>query len=176
MSIHLYDEALKNKLKEVFENVVDASEDKALQYSENGEALVNLPLISFWRLNNNLSTDYAQFPLKNIGRRSNKMIWSDRRSECDDLFTEMILFLLQEPNLVIHDPNLNQSYNFPLQITETVTNVDLTQFSEQGNLYRQVITISIPNATVFFPVKRKIIKIRAINWFIENMRGDRFDL
>lgn len=196
MSIHLYDEALKNKLKEVFENVVDASEDKALQYSENGEALVNLPLISFWRLNNNLSTDYAQFPLKNIGRRSNKMInnskvvnyelnfnleyqidiWSDRRSECDDLFTEMILFLLQEPNLVIHDPNLNQSYNFPIQITETVTNVDLTQFSEQGNLYRQVITISIPNATVFFPVKRKIIKIRAINWFIENMRGDRFDL
>lgn len=196
MSIHLYDEALKNKLKEVFENVVDASEDKALQYSENGEALVNLPLISFWRLNNNLSTDYAQFPLKNIGRRSNKMInnskvvnyelnfnleyqidiWSDRRSECDDLFTEMILFLLQEPNLVIHDPNLNQSFNFPLQITETVTNVDLTQFSEQGNLYRQVITISIPNATVFFPVKRKIIKIRAINWFIENMRGDRFDL
>lgn len=196
MSIHLYDEALKNKLKEVFENVVDASEDKALQYSENGEALVNLPLISFWRLNNNLSTDYAQFPLKNIGRRSNKMInnskvvnyelnfnleyqidiWSDRRSECDDLFTEMILFLLQEPNLAIHDPNLNQSYNFPLQITETVTNVDLTQFSEQGNLYRQVITISIPNATVFFPVKRKIIKIRAINWFIENMRGDRFDL
>lgn len=196
MSIHLYDEALKNKLKEVFENVVDASEDKALQYSENGEALVNLPLISFWRLNNNLSTDYAQFPLKNIGRRSNKMInnskvvnyelnfnleyqidiWSDRRSECDDLFTELVLFLLQEPNLVIHDPNLNQSFNFPLQITETVTNVDLTQFSEQGNLYRQVITISIPNATVFFPVKRKIIKIRAINWFIENMRGDRFDL
>jgi hypothetical protein len=196
MSIHLYDEALKNKLKEVFENVVDASEDKALQYSENGEALVNLPLISFWRLNNNLSTDYAQFPLKNIGRRSNKMInnskvvnyelnfnleyqidiWSDRRSECDDLFTELVLFLLQEPNLVIHDPNLNQSFNFPLQITETVTNVDLTQFSEQGNLYRQVITISIPNATVFFPVKRKIIKIRAINWFVENMRGDRFDL
>lgn len=196
MSIHLYDIALKEKLKKVFDNVIDASEDKSLQLSENSEAMVSLPLISFWRLNNNLSMDYAQFPLKNIGRRHDKRIgdemvanyevnfnleyqidiWSDRRSECDDLFVELILFLLQEPNLYIKDENLDIDYKFPIQITETVTNVDLTQFSEQGNLYRQVITISIPNAVILFPQKRKFIKIRNINWYIENFKGDKFDI
>jgi len=196
MSLHLYDTALLNKLKSVFENVVDASDEKALQLSEDSEAMVYLPLISFWRLNNNLSTEYAQAPLKNLGRRGTRMIndaklvnyelafnleyqidiWSDRRSECDDLFTELVLFFLQEPNLVIYDENAKQEYVLPVTITETVTNVDLTQFSDKGNLYRQVITLSVPNAPVLFPKKHKIIRTRIVKWVLENFRGDRFDI
>ena len=121
----MYDTALRDKLKEVFDNVIDASEDKALQLSEDGEALVKLPLVSIWRLNNNLSQEVSQFPLKEYGRRTNKRVnnailtnyeltfdieyqidvWSDRRSECDDLFSELLLFLLREPNINITDIN-----------------------------------------------------------------------
>ena len=64
----------------------------------------------------------------------------------------------------------------PVTITETVTNVDLTQFSDKGNLYRQVITLSLPNAPVLFPKKHKIIKTRIVKWVLENFRGDRFDI
>lgn len=196
MSLHLYDKALLEKLQKVFENVVDASDEKALQLSSDSEAMVYLPLISFWRLNNNLSSEYAQTPLKNLGRRGTRFvgdsrvvnyelafnleyqidIWSDRRSECDDLFTELVLFFLQEPNLVIHDENNQEQYVLPVTITETVTNVDLTQFSDKGNLYRQVITLSVPNAPVLFPKKHKIIKTRIVKWVLENFRGDRFDI
>lgn len=196
MSLHLYDKALLEKLQKVFENVVDASDEKALQLSSDSEAMVYLPLISFWRLNNNLSSEYAQAPLKNLGRRGTRFvgdsrivnyelafnleyqidIWSDRRSECDDLFTELVLFFLQEPNLVIHDENNQEQYVLPVTITETVTNVDLTQFSDKGNLYRQVITLSVPNAPVLFPKKHKIIKTRIVKWVLENFRGDRFDI
>ena len=196
MSLHLYDKALLEKLQKVFENVVDASDEKALQLSSDSEAMVYLPLISFWRLNNNLSSEYAQTPLKNLGRRGARFvgdsrivnyelafnleyqidIWSDRRSECDDLFTELVLFFLQEPNLVLYDENNQEQYILPVTITETVTNVDLTQFSDKGNLYRQVITLSIPNAPVLFPKKHKIIKTRIVKWVLENFRGDRFDI
>ena len=196
MSLHLYDKALLEKLQKVFENVVDASDEKALQLSSDSEAMVYLPLISFWRLNNNLSSEYAQAPLKNLGRRGTRFvgdsrvvnyelafnleyqidIWSDRRSECDDLFTELVLFFLQEPNLVIYDENNQEQYVLPVTITETVTNVDLTQFSDKGNLYRQVITLSLPNAPVLFPKKHKIIKTRIVKWVLENFRGDRFEI
>ena len=196
MSLHLYDKALKEKLLEVFDNVVDASEDKALQLSEDGQALVHLPLISFWRINNNLSTDYAQFPLKDRGRSCSKVIgdsrlinyevsfnleyqidiWSDRRSECDDLFTELLLFFMQEASLSIYDPNEEINYTFPIQITETNTNVELSEFNEKGNLYRQVITLTIPNATVFFPKKRNVAKVRELKVILEDYRGNTYDL
>lgn len=192
----MYDTALRDKLKEVFDNVIDASEDKALQLSEDGEALVKLPLVSIWRLNNNLSQEVSQFPLKEYGRRTNKRVnnailtnyeltfdieyqidvWSDRRSECDDLFSELLLFLLREPNINITDINTNITYDFPLQITETNTSVELSEFSEKGNLYRQVITIKVPNAVVTFPTIRKPIFIRIVKMILENYKGDTFDI
>lgn len=192
----MYDTALRDKLKEVFDNVIDASEDKALQLSEDGEALVKLPLVSIWRLNNNLSQEVSQFPLKEYGRRTNKRVnnailtnyeltfdieyqidvWSDRRSECDDLFSELLLFLLREPNINITDINTNITYDFPLQITETNTSVELSEFSEKGNLYRQVITIKVPNAVVTFPTTRRPIFIRIVKMILENYKGDTFDI
>ena len=196
MSIHLYDKALKDKLSSVFDNVVDASDEKALELSEDNEALVKLPLISFWRINNNLSMDYAQFPLKDRGRRGSKIvdgskvvnyevafnleyqidIWSDRRSECDVLFTELVLFFLQEPNISLYDINNDVTYDFPVQITETNTNVELTEFSTKGNLYRQVITLTIPNAMILFPKASKVITVREIKVQLEDYRGNTYDI
>ena len=178
MNLSSYDKALETKLKQVFPNVVNSNEDKALEDSEDDKAQVEVPMISFWRLNNNLSTTNT-FVANRRGRviGSNREtgstlvhqtvevdityqidIWSDRRYEVDAIFGETLLYLLQEPNLLVSEPNTPEPFSFPIDISETNTDAELSQFSDTGAMYRQVISIEVKGAQLIFPKAGKLAK------------------
>lgn len=82
MSLSAYDKALESKLKIVFPNVINSSEDSALfnsaerysnipkKESDKSKATIALPMISFWRIENppNIyGSMEGNFPLVNKG-------------------------------------------------------------------------------------------------------------
>lgn len=179
MNLSDYDNALKTKLQNVFPNIVNSSVEKALEYSENSQAEVRLPLISFWRLNNNFHPDEYVAPLvipnkrgrliKSVDEETTLMykelpvnityqidVWSDRRYEADIIFQELLFFLNEEPYLLVKEDNVNEPYKFSVQIVETDTDIELSSFSENGDIFRQVITIKVNNAKLISPKASKI--------------------
>lgn len=197
MNLTAYDDALKSKLESVFSNVVNSSTDKALERSEDGKAEVKLPLISYWRLSNNYDPDNYNAPsivpnkrgriIKPTSDSTNLIykeipialtyqidIWSDRRVETDIIFQELLLYFSEEPHLQVKEDNVEDPFKFIIKVTDTDTDIDLTQFSETGDMYRQIITIMIDNAKLIFPKEGKIAKsipIRIVDWSDEDV-GD----
>lgn len=198
MSFYLYDNALKEKLSNVFDNVVNCSEDKAIDYSQDEEtAQVTLPMISFWRLNNNLDTNMynasAILRGRDIARVNNKAtnilnykelpivltyqvdIWSDRRYEVDEILKELLLYFMEEPNLEVEEPNVDYTYSFPMTITELNSDVDVSSFDEKGVLYRQTISLEINNARLLYPNAEKVVKRFALRIVTVNAQGEVFE-
>lgn len=190
MNFSDYDKALKTKLLEVFPNVVNASQDKALEKSEDNIAEVNLPLISFWRLTNTYDTEYYSSFRANRGSVHNKYkdkndallykqlpfeityqidIWSDRLYEVDEIFSELLLYFTEEPFLNIKEPNTDngEGIDVSFRVTDTDLDVDLSDFQDRGKLYQQIITITIDNAYLSYPIKEKLVRkipIRTLKW------------
>lgn len=179
MNFSDYDKALLVKLKEVFPNVVNASQEKALEYSEDSKASVSLPLISFWRLSNPLNNNfYNSFgTLRGHSHRIDKAkgdalmlqeipftltyqidIWSDRLEETDAILSEVVLFLQEEPHIIVKEPNVEEGISVSLAITDIDLNIDLSEFTDTGKLYQQVITIEIDKASIFYPSKKRIVQ------------------
>ena len=195
MDLTSFDNALKTKLLNVFSNVINASDTKALEYSEDDTAHVQLPLISYWRLSNMISDPFKSQPAVLRGRELKKIddtsklmykeismsltyqidIWSDRRYEVDDILLELLLYFHEEPYLSIKEPNMETNYDFSFRVTDVTTDVDLDSFSDRGALYRQVITIEIDNAVMVYPKSAKVVHKIPLR-YVEFSRGDDFDL
>ena len=176
MDLTSYDNALKTKLLDVFPNVVNSSEDKALEYSEDDRAMVKLPLISYWRLSNPLSQSYNNSFGVQRGRTVRQLnsnhnliykeiyltltyqidVWSDRRYEVDEILKELLLYFEEEPYLSVKEDNNDIPFDISFDITDIVTDIDLSSFSDRGNLYRQSITIEIDRAVLTYPKAKKV--------------------
>ncbi len=159
--LHLYDNSMINKLKEVFPNVVYAPTDKALSIAtDDKKGNISLPLISVYRLSQNLDSSRS-YPEAWQGRLHNRVdsansqlftqslpltltyqidIWSTKRIESDSIYVELLFYLIDKPNLTIDIPNITVE-DFSLNITETDSDIDMESFSEKGRLYRNIITL-----------------------------------
>lgn len=188
MDLTAYDNALKDKLKSVFDNVVNASEDKALEYSEDKKAEVKLPLISYWRLTNNIDPtgNFNHRVGRTLGTLNNATniklreldvqityqvdIWSDRRYEVDSILKELLFFFVDEPSILVKEENFEKPFSFPIRVTDATSDIDLSSFADKGNLYRQIITLEIDNAVLTSPTSVKIAKTIPIR--IVTLEGD----
>lgn len=174
-----YDSSLKTKLLNVFPNVVNSSEDKALEHSEDDVANVSLPLISFWRLTNGIPDGDMPFSTfkrgRNMGQISDSTalvyreiyltisyqidIWSDRKVEVDAILTELLLYFREEPYFRVIEDNYPDGFDINFKVTDVVnTGTDLTSFTENGDLYRQTVTIEIDKAPLMYPREVKVAK------------------
>jgi hypothetical protein len=195
MDLTSFDNALQAKLKEVFSNVVNASDTKALEYSEDGTAQVQLPLISYWRISNMISDPFKSQTAVLRGRSirdiddSTKLmfkelsmnlsyqidIWSDRRHEVDEILLELLLYFHEEPYLTVNESNMTTPYDLSFRVTDISTDIDLDSFSDRGNLYRQIITIEVDNAVMVFPKAAKKVHNIPLR-YVEFRKGDDFNV
>lgn len=87
-------------------------------------------------------------------------IWSDRLYEADEVFSELLLYFTEEPYLNIKEPNSenDEGIDVSFRVTETDFDVDLSEFSDKGKLYQQIITITLDNVYLSYPVKKRYFK------------------
>ena len=180
MSLECYDKGVLDYLKSHlnFPNIVNSSDDTAFNYSadENSRSKdlsIALPMISFWRISNNLINESGgNFRGKHEARVMSKdipnktahyrreleividyqiTIWASTRKVCDDIFRELAMLLVTDcPYIPVYIPGLEYPEKFDLIVTDTDTSIDLSEFSDKGRIYRQNLTIELPDAKLVF--------------------------
>lgn len=176
MSLKSYDIALLEKIKRVFPNTLITSESNALLLSGRGDKNleVNLPLITFDRINNQLAMrEFGNDPMVRRGRMVKDEtrvssypinityqidIWSDKRVEVDDIWRELVHFFYIDPEVSVKFDGIDEKEDFPLMLLDTDNTTDVTNFSESGRLYRQTISTEINQAKMMFVDDYKPIK------------------
>lgn len=191
MSLAAYDEGLLKYLKEAlnFDNIVNSAESKAFDnIADHTDGVkVNFPLISFWRVSNPvelpggnfamrhrgkiMSTDYQE--LKGVRWRALPVrltyqitIWSDRRREVDDIYRELMMYLMTDnPHITVQMDGMEVPEDFVLEVTDTDTTTDIDSFSDRGRIYTQNILVDVPEAQLLFsrefPIAKNI-KVRSV--------------
>ena len=200
MSLELYDLALEKKLKNIFENVIMAPPDDAFARS-NKEGKVRLPLISAYRMSNEVNWDEFNHPASFRGRptrveyregfknddkgnpryadvnwkhnpvNSPSMrrgldtyrltesvpikityqidIWAQLRKYADEIFRELVFYLLHYPDLLVEIPSVQEPLVFSLQLTDTSTETDY-EFGDTNVIHRYTLTYEVPFAQLFY--------------------------
>ena len=200
MSLELYDLALEKKLKNVFENVIMSPPDDAFARS-NKEGKVRLPLISAYRMSNEVNWDefnhpasfrgkptrvqyregfendnqgnprYADVNWKNNPINNPSMrngldayrftesvpikityqvdIWAQLRKYADEIFRELVFYLLHYPDLLVEIPSVQEPLVFSLQLTDTSTETDY-EFGDMNVIHRYTLTYEVPYAQLFY--------------------------
>lgn len=187
MSLECYDQGLLRYLQDHlnFTNIVNAEDEKALSYSvdmisDAKDLKIKLPMISFWRMSNNLTNESAgNFFAKHSGRLMSKdtsklkgygvreldvnivyqiTIWASTRKVCDDIFRELAMLLItDDPHVPVYIPGMESPEYFDIIVTDSDTSVDLSNFEDQGRLYRQNLTVEMPDARLVFSKESKLI-------------------
>lgn len=189
-----YDEGLLNYLKGAlnFPNIVNAADSKAFDVSADKishKVEVQLPMISFWRIANPLTYEGGgNFAMRHRGMRMSTneqegtavawrslpvtlsyqlTIWSDRRSEVDDIYRELMMYLLTDnPHIKIQLEGMDVPEEFYIHVVDTDTSTDVDSFSDRGRLYTQNIMIDVQDAQLIFSrnvTLAKNIEIRTVN-------------
>jgi hypothetical protein len=182
MSLLKFDEAMVEKLKSVFPNVQNAQEDRVSSDATDEKAELRVPLITVWRIANPLA--FGQFSNDSMVRRGFRHqqsldeimvvkgvpvkiqyqidIISDKRTEVDDIFRELAMYLYESGVLNVKfdmgegvEPLHRE---FTLQIIDNSPNTDYASFSDKGKLYRETINVEIPNAELIFVRTGKTVK------------------
>lgn len=200
MSLELYDRALEHKLRNVFENVIMAPPDDAFARS-NKEGEVKLPLISAYRMSNEIDWENFNHPASFSGRAtrvryaegtetdtegnprktavnwdSNPVvdpsmregleayrksetipikityqidIWAQLRKYADEIFRELVFYLLHYPDLLIEIPSVEKPLVFSMQLTDTSTETDY-EFGDTNVIHRYTLTYEVPFAQLFY--------------------------
>lgn len=189
-----YDEGLLNYLKSAlnFPNIVNAADSKAFDVSADKiseKVEVQMPMISFWRIANPLTHEGGgNFAMRHRGMRMSTdhekgtavawrslpvtlsyqlTIWSDRRSEVDDIYRELMMYLLTDnPHITIQLEGMDVPEEFYIHVVDTDTSTDVDSFSDRGRLYTQNIMIDIQDAQLIFSrniTLAKDMKVRTIS-------------
>lgn len=189
-----YDEGLLNYLKSAlnFPNIVNSAESKAFDASadKNSKKVeIQLPMISFWRTSNPLTFEGGgNFAERHRGRiiKSDKdkliadfwrtlpvtlsyqiTIWSDRRSEVDDIYRELMMYLVTDnPHITLKLDGMEVPEEFFILVTDTDTSTDVDSFSDKGRLYTQNIMVDIPNAKLIFSRNARLARDIPIRTFV----------
>lgn len=181
MSLKNFDEAMVQKIKGVFPNVKNAQEDRLTSNALDEKAELRIPLITVWRIGNPLA--FGQFSNDSMVRRG---FWhpesltdgykvkgvpvriqyqidiiSDKRTEVDDIFRELAMFLYESGVLKVEfsmgeglEPVIR---DFTLTVLDNNPGTDYASFSDRGKLYKETINVEIPNAELIFLQSAKTV-------------------
>ena len=78
-------------------------------------------------------------------------IWSDRRTEVDDIYRELMMYLITDnPHITVMMDGMDVPENFVLEVTDTDSTTDVDSFSDKGRIYTQNILVDVPEAQLLF--------------------------
>lgn len=171
-TLELYDEALGRKLKKLYPRVIGTFPDRAL-FDSNNSSKVTLPLISYYRLSNDIDMEEFNHPTLFRGFRSNveqrtrsipiKLlysidVWANNRNEVDTLFYDIIYRLMIQPNIVLDMKDSEANKIFSMRLVEQSSSSNLFEQSLQENrIYRYTLTYEVNNARMLYQVEDGLI-------------------
>lgn len=186
MSLAAYDEGVLKYLKDAmnFDNIINSAESRAFgDVAEHTDKVkVKFPLISFWRIANPVDFPGGNFAMRHRGKivRTDYTdqkgvrwralpvkltyqitIWSDRRREVDDIYRELMMYLMTDnPHIEVMMEGMEVPEKFVLEVTDTDTTTDVDSFADRGRIYTQNILVDVPEAQLLFskefPIASKI--------------------
>ena len=166
-TLELYDDAILKKLKKLYNNVIGTFPDRAM-FDSNNESKVSLPLISVYRLSNDI--DFNEWVHGEVfrGRRTTEEqrtrsipidllytidVWADNRNEADQLFYDLIYMLQIKPNIILDMQGSEKDKLFSLRLTEQSSSSNLFEQSlEHNRIYRYTLTYSVNMARLLYQV------------------------
>lgn len=191
MSLAAYDTGLLNYLKGAlnFDNIINSAESTAFSNAgdHDKESKVKLPMISFWRVSNPIELPGGNFPMRHRGKIMSQdfenlkgvrwralpvrityqiTIWSDRRTEVDDIYRELMMYLMTDnPHIVVMMDGMDKPEEFLLEVTDTDSTTDVDSFADRGRIYTQNILVDVPDAQMLFsrefPISKNL-EVRSI--------------
>nr|DAM96459.1 MAG TPA: hypothetical protein [Caudoviricetes sp.] len=186
MSLAAYDEGVLKYLKDAmnFDNIINSAESRAFgDVAEHTDKVkVKFPLISFWRIANPVDFPGGNFAMRHRGKIVQTdytdqkgvrwralpvkltyqiTIWSDRRREVDDIYRELMMYLMTDnPHIEVMMEGMEVPEKFVLEVTDTDTTTDVDSFADRGRIYTQNILVDVPEAQLLFskefPIASKI--------------------
>ena len=186
MSLAAYDEGVLKYLKDAmnFDNIINSAESRAFgDVAEHTDKVkVKFPLISFWRVANPVDFPGGNFAMRHRGKIVQTdytdqkgvrwralpvkltyqiTIWSDRRREVDDIYRELMMYLMTDnPHIEVMMEGMEVPEKFVLEVTDTDTTTDVDSFADRGRIYTQNILVDVPEAQLLFskefPIASKI--------------------
>lgn len=186
--LYLYDKALENKFKKIFDRVVYAPTDKFYEryLLATGNDQVKLPALSLWRTSHEFNPDNARSQLsvpnfriaKNdeyIARQIYSMqirmsyqldIWASTDVDRDDFLREILFFLVSYPDVVIEYEG--QKFSFPIQVEPPDDVTEISEFESSGDIYRVSIPLIIPDARIMFYQDVKTCKYIDLTYLVND--------
>lgn len=191
MSLAAYDEGVLKYLKDAlnFDNIINSAESRAFDdiAEHTDKVKVKFPMISFWRTANPVDFPGGNFAMRHRGKTvltnytDNKgvrwralpvkltyqiTIWSDRRQEVDDIYRELMMYLITDnPHIEVMMEGMEVPEKFVLEVTDTDTTTDVDSFADRGRIYTQNILVDVPEAQLLFskefPIASKI-EVRSV--------------
>lgn len=163
--------------------------------SHRHDANVKFPLVSFWRTSCSLAqVGGGNFMQRRTGRLVDKdketcngvrwrslpislsyqiTIWSDKLEETDDIFRELIMYLVTDnPHISIQLEGMIKPQQFMLEVTDTDSGTDPSSFDDKGKIYTQHILVDVTEAQLFF--SRDIKLAREIPIRVVPLKDDGF--
>ena len=186
MSLAAYDEGVLKYLKDAmnFDNIINSAKSRAFgDVAEHTDKVkVKFPLISFWRVANPVDFPGGNFAMRHRGKIVQTdytdqkgvrwralpvkltyqiTIWSDRRREVDDIYRELMMYLMTDnPHIEVMMEGMEVPEKFVLEVTDTDTTTDVDSFADRGRIYTQNILVDVPEAQLLFskefPIASKI--------------------
>lgn len=176
MSLAAYDEGVLKYLKDAmnFDNIINSAESRAFgDVAEHTDKVkVKFPLISFWRIANPVDFPGGNFAMRHRGKIVQTdytdqkgvrwralpvkltyqiTIWSDRRREVDDIYRELMMYLMTDnPHIEVMMEGMEVPEKFVLEVTDTDTTTDVDSFADRGRIYTQNILVDVPEAQLLF--------------------------
>lgn len=167
-TLELYDEALLQKLKKLYTNVIGTFPDRAM-FESNNKSKVSLPLISMYRLQNDINfSGGINHPAIFRGYRTGDDqrtrvididllytidIWADKRNEADQLFYDLVYLLWTKPNIMLNMEGTENDKLFSLRLVEQSSSSNLFEQSVENNrIYRYTLTYSVNEAKLMYRV------------------------
>lgn len=167
-TLELYDEALLQKLKKLYTNVIGTFPDRAM-FESNNKSKVSLPLISMYRLQNDINfSGGISHPAVFRGYRTGDEqrtrvididllytidIWADKRNEADQLFYDLVYILWTKPNITLDMEGTENDKLFSLRLVEQSSSSNLFEQSVENNrIYRYTLTYSVNEAKLMYRV------------------------
>lgn len=188
--IYLYDKALENKFKSIFDRVVYASVDKFydryLIGTDNKEP-IKLPALSLWRTSHEFNPYNARTQLTVPNHRMIKDeamlrqiysmqikltyqldIWAASDIDRDDMMKEILYFLVSYPDIWIEYEG--QKFMFPVQVEAPDDITDIAQFDSSGDLYRITIPLEVPDARLLFYQDARMCKYIDLSYYVDGQK------
>lgn len=180
---------LEEGLSESSSNQVESEDANGVNREKQAsDQIVSVPVILFDRINNPFAFErQGNDPLIRRGRHLQRGgedvrehafpvdlqyqidIVSDKRVEVDGIWRELTYYLYVNSNIavVLRFNDEDQEYLFNIKLIETDNTTDVASFSDKGRLYRQTITIEIPDAKMIIDERVKLVEefpVRVLEW------------